>query len=56
MESIKFILKIIEWAIVLGCAGQLAEETQFFKEKAIHSHQRGLMNMGAWSRKLQNGK
>ena len=56
MESLKFILKIIEWAIVLACAGQLAEETKFFKEKAIESHRTGLMDLGAASRKLQNGK
>jgi hypothetical protein len=56
MASVKLILKLIEWAIVLACAGQLVEETNFFKEKAIQSHRRGLMNLGTWSRKLQNGK
>jgi len=54
--TIKFILKIVEWAIVLGCAGQLAEETSFFKAKAIESHQRGLMSLGQWSRRLESQK
>lgn len=54
MESLKFILRIIEWGIVLACAGQLATETTYYKEAAIENHQRGLMSLGAWSKKLGN--
>ena len=53
MESLKFILKLLKWAIVLAYAGQLVDETLFYKAKAIESHRKGLMRLGDWSRKLE---
>ena len=53
MESLKFILKLIKWAIILAYAGQLVDETLFYKAKAIEGHRKGLMRLGDWSRKLE---
>ena len=53
MDSIKILIGIVELIAMLACAGTLIDTTRDLKKEAIKLHQRGLMELGPWSRQIE---
>ncbi len=56
MNTVKFILNLIAWAMALAFLGNLPEMTRMFRDKAVAAHSRGLLSLGALSRELESRK
>lgn len=53
MESLRILLCIIELVAMLACAGTLVDITRDLKKESIKLHERGLMQLGPFSRELE---
>lgn len=48
----KLILNLLSWVMAVGAAGTLVDSVALVKREASKSHQRGLISLGKWNKKL----
>ncbi len=56
MEGLKLIFNLIGIGVMLLSAGGLIEVTMELRNKAVRTHQEGMMSLGNWNRKLLGPK